>query len=284
MSIRRPRTPKPLLCLAVAALTLAPAVWAQDSPQQGQAPDQNSGQNQGQGRGYGRGMGGEFGPGMNGTIGTVSAISGSDITVKNEQGDTWKIATSPNTHIRKDREEAKLSDIHVGDTVMAAGNLDETAKTVGAVFLVVLDAQQAARMEKMRADFGKTWTAGRVTAINTDALTITVERPDKVTQTIAVDENTTFHKRGPNGDEDVTFPDIKVGDRVRANGSVQGANFLATNLSVTPPGGRGPGRFGHGEGGAEGGNQANPDTKPAPQPESTPTGTTAAQPQNAPQN
>jgi hypothetical protein len=274
MAFHHPRTPKVLLCLAVASLALTPAIRAQDSPQQGQTPDRNSGQSQGQGRGYGQGARGMFGPGMNGTGGTVTAVTGSDITIKNEQGETWKIETSPNTHIRKDREEAKLSDIHVGDTVMAAGNLDEQTKSVGAVFLIVLDPQQAARMRQMRADFGKTWTAGKITAINTDALTITVERPDKVAQTIAVDENTTFHKRS----EDITFPDIKVGDAVRADGSVQGPNFLATNLMVTTPGERGAGRFG------QGGNQGQgPNGRPAPQPEGTPTGTTPAQPQNAPQ-
>lgn len=275
MAFHHPRTAKLLLCLAVASLALAPALLSQD--QQGQPPDQNSGQGQGRGQGYGRGMGGMFGQGMNGTGGAVTAIAGNEITVKNEQGETWKIETSPNTHFRKDRDEAKLSDIHVGDTVMAAGNLDEQAKSVGAVFLIVLDPQQAARMRQMRADFGKTWTAGKITAINTDALTLTVERPDKLTQAIAVDENTTFHKRG----EDITFPDIKVGDMVRASGSVQGANFLATNLSVMTPGDRGPGRYGRGEGGAQSGDQ--PNTKPAPQPEGTPTGTTPAQPANAPQ-
>ncbi|HEY6448721.1 MAG TPA: DUF5666 domain-containing protein [Acidobacteriaceae bacterium] len=275
MAFPLPRPAKYLLCLAIASFVLTPAVRAQD--QQGQTPDQNAGE----GRGRGPGMRGLFGPGMNGTGGTVTAMTGNEITIRNEQGETWKIETSPNTHFRKDRDEAKLSDIHVGDTVMAVGNLDEQSKSVGAVFLAVLDPQQAARMRQMRADFGKTWTAGKITAIHTDALTVTVERPDKVTQTIAVDENTTFHKRGSSGDEDVTFPDIKVGDMVRANGSVQGPHFLATNLSVITPGDRGPGRYGRGEGGAAGGNQ--PDTKPAPQPEGTPTGTTPAQPQNAPQ-
>lgn len=222
---------------------------------------------QGPPEGRGPGMGTMFGPNGGGTGGTVTAINGNEITVKNEQGEIYKIQTSPNTHFRKNRDEARLSDIKVGDTVMAAGNLDDQAKSVGAVFVAILDPEQAARMQKMRADFGKTWTVGKVTAIHD--LTLTLERPDKVTQTITVDENTSFRRGGRGNAEDITFPDIKVGDNVRATGALQGNTFMATNLAVMPPGqmrymqrnGRGP-------------------TPPQPQPEGTPTGTTPASPQN----
>ncbi len=250
MSSFQPRTARWLPGLVLASVFLAPLLTAQDPQQPAtQQPTSPQGQNQGQGQGRGfaggRGMGGMFGPGSGGAAGTVTAISGNEITVKNEQGEVYKVETGPNTRFRKDREEAKISDIHVGDVVMAAGNLDDQAKTVGAMFVAVLDPQQAARMEKMRADFGKTWTMGRMTAIKD--LTVTVERPDKISQTIAVDENTIFHKRGPDGNEDITFPDIKVGDMVRATGAVQNGNFQATDLTVVPPGGHGPGRYGQGE-------------------------------------
>jgi Domain of unknown function (DUF5666) len=181
----------------------------------------------------GRGGGGMFLMGANHADGTVTSISGTTITIKDEQGQVYTVETGPNTRIRKDREEVKLSDIRPGDVIVAAGNLDERAKTVGAMFVVVLDAQQAARMEQMRADFGKTWTAGQVTA--KQGLTLTVERPDKVTQTITVNENTEFRKRGPDGEEDIAFPDIKVGDHVMARGSLQGGSFVATTVGVMGP-------------------------------------------------
>jgi hypothetical protein len=247
-----------LVCLAVVCST----ALAQDS-----APPQNG---QGQGRGEGRGQGGGmFMMGGNSAHGTVTAVSGSVITIKDEQGQSWKVETGANTRVMKDRERVKLTDIHTGDVVVAAGNLDDQAKTVGAAFVVVLDPDQAARMEKMRAEFGKTWTTGKVTAIKD--LTVTIERPDKVTQTIAVDENTTFHKRN----EDITFPDIKVGDMVRANGALQNGNFLATSLSVMEFGQRGPG----GQGGPGRFQGAAPPQPGAPAPPAA----TAPQPQNAPQ-
>lgn len=195
--------------------------------------------------------------GGNSAHGTVTAVSGTDITIKDEQGQVYKVETGPNTRMMKDRQEVKLSDIHPGDVVVAAGNVDEQAKTVGAAFVMVLDAQQAARMEQMRAEFGKTWTAGKVTA--KQGLTLTVERPDKVAQTVTVNENTEFRKRGPDGEEDIAFPDIKVGDQIMARGALQNGSFVATTIGVMPP--RGEGRFN--------GRQRGPGS-PAGQPQSNP--------------
>jgi hypothetical protein len=246
------------LCAAVAAFTAVPALLAQDDAPQQQGPR----------GGGGMGRGGMFGPGGGGTLGKVTAISGSEITIKDDQGQTYKVETGPNSRIRKNREEAKISDIHIGDSIMAAGNLDDQAKTIGAMFVVVLDPQQAAQAEQRRATFGKTWTAGKITAIND--LTLTVERLDKVTQTVTVDENTTFHKGARGQATDITFPEIKVGDMLRADGSVQGNNFAATNVVVMEP--RQPGERRPGNGGPPPGpgSQQQPQGAPAgstPQPQ-----------------
>lgn len=218
------------LALCVGLSTSSPRLLAQDSSSQ-----------QGQGR---YGGGGMFMMGGNSTHGTVTAVSGNDITIKDEQGQVYKVETGPNTHIRKDRQEAKLSDIHVGDVIVAMGNVDDQAKTVGAMFVVVLTPEQAARMKQAQADFGKTWTAGRVTAIDVNNLTVTVERPDKVSQTIGVNENTEFRKRGPDGEEDIAFPDIKVGDHVMARGALQNGSFVATTIGVMGARPHGERRFG----------------------------------------
>jgi Domain of unknown function (DUF5666) len=178
------------------------------------------------GMGTGRGVGG-----------TVTAISGTAITIKTEDGDTYQILTSANSHIMKrvDRqpEPVKITDIHVGDAVMAGGEVDAKAKTVGAVFVMVLTPEQAAQAKKMREDFGKTWTAGEVTTIKD--LDITVKRRDGVTQTVSVDENTSFKKR----DQSITLADIQVGDTLRATGALKGSSFLATTVNVGRMGGPG---------------------------------------------
>ncbi|HVT95864.1 MAG TPA: DUF5666 domain-containing protein [Acidobacteriaceae bacterium] len=262
----RSRLARLTLCVALTALCVAPILRAQEQPPE-----------EGPRRGFGMGPGGGmFGPGSGGTMGKVTAISGTELTIQDDQGQTFKIETGPNSRIRKNREEAKIADIKIGDTVIAGGNLDEQAKTIGAMFVMVLDPQQAAEAEKRRATFGKTWTAGRITAIKD--LTLTIERPDKVTQTVAVDENTTFHKGTRGQATDITFPDIKVGEMMHAEGAVQGNNFLATNVVVMEPRQPGERRFGNGGPPSAGGSGSR--MRQQPQPEGTPAGsTTPPQPQ-----
>jgi hypothetical protein len=89
----------------------------------------------------------------------------------------------------------KVADIKVGDAVGAMGVLDAPTKTVHAVFVGVIDAEQ---MKKARENLGKTYITGKVTAIDMDALKLTVMRPDGVSQVIGVDEQTSF-KRGGRG-------------------------------------------------------------------------------------
>ncbi len=197
------------------------------------------------------GMGGGIANGR-GVGGTITAISGSTLTLKTEEGDTYQVFTSANSRIMKNREPIKLADVHVGDAMMAGGEVDAKAKTVGAVFVAVLTPEQAQQARKMREDFGKTWTAGEVTAIkDTD---ITIKRRDNVAQTFTVDENTSFKKRK----DSITMADIQVGDRLMAQGALKNGTFLATTVNVGRMGpgggeGRGPGGQGHGASGTSAG-------------------------------
>jgi preprotein translocase subunit YajC len=221
----------PLLLLLAATV----AIYAQDGPPQD-------------------GPGGERGGfvgGARGVRGTVTAVSGTTVTIKTDEGDVYKVFTSENTRIMKqpmqaggnrepdagERQPLKVNEIHVGDTLMAGGQLDAKAKTVGAVFVAVIDAEQA---KKMRENLGKTWTAGDVTAIK-DA-TITIKRMDNVEQTFNVDENTSFKKRR----DSITMADIQVGDRLTAQGALKDGAFLATTVNIGRAGG--PGGEGRGQG------------------------------------
>jgi hypothetical protein len=127
--------------------------------------------------------------------GTVTATSADHLTVKTEAGEVYQVALSANTRLSKDRQPVKVADIKVGDAVGAMGVLDPPTKTVHAVFVGVLDAEQ---VKKARENMGKTYITGKVTAIDMDALKLTVMRPDGVSQVIGVDEQTSF-KRGGRG-------------------------------------------------------------------------------------
>src|SRR6202167_3467844 len=181
----------------------------------------------------GGGMNGAFGRG-NGVRGTVTAAGPGSFTIRTEEGETYQVLYSANTRLMKDRQPIAAVDIHLGDMLMAGGLVDAKAKTVGAVLLYDIDADE---VRKARAGFGKTWVMGKVTAVH--ELRITIERAnDKQAQIVPVDENTSFRKRR----EDVTLADVKVGDFISAEGALHADIFVATNLRImNPETGRGHG-------------------------------------------
>ncbi|QHN04492.1 hypothetical protein FTO74_14825 [Granulicella sp. WH15] len=188
--------------------------------------------------------------------GTVTAVAPDHLTLKTEAGETYQVALTPNTQLRKGRDPIKAADVHVGDGAGAMGVLDAPNKTVHALFVGVVDAEQ---IRKMREAMGKTYIAGKVTAI--DELKLTILRQDNVTQVIAVDEDTSFRRggrgmrgvmngggpeavpaapsapaAGGQGGESITLADIKVGDSVAGQGAIKGGVFVPTQLAVMAPG------------------------------------------------
>ena len=234
--------------LVGSALALAGAATAQQAaPASGQGSG-NSGQGQ-----RGRGFGG-FPGGGRGVLGSVTEVAADHYTIKTDSGETYTVHFSANTRIMKagsgrrqggrgnsagegagDGERAapqalKPTDIKVGDFITAGGEVDTAAKSIGAVFIAQVDPERAKQMREMQANYGKTWLAGRITAI--DGTTITIDgMVDHAPHSIVVDENTSFHQRR----DDITLADIKPGEQLRAEGAVKGAAFLATTVTAMEP-------------------------------------------------
>jgi hypothetical protein len=191
--------------------------------------------------------------GMQRIAGTVTAVSGDAVTLKAEDGTVYQVTTTANTRLMKGRGiPVKIADLKAGDGVTAAGNLDAPNKTLHAVFLVAVDAEQ---LKQLRANLGKTYIVGKVTAIDADNLKMTVQRQDGVSQTIGFDETTSFKRGGrggrgggmgmgasaagndasPNsteGGESITLADIKVGDNVGGPGAMKAGVFVPTQLNI----------------------------------------------------
>ncbi|NYF79295.1 hypothetical protein [Granulicella arctica] len=176
--------------------------------------------------------------------GTVTTAASDHLSIKTDKGEAYQIAVTSNTRIMKDRQPVKITDIKPGDGVGAMGLLDAPTKTVHAVFVMVVDAEQA---RKLREGLGKVYIVGKVQAI--DELKLTILRPDGIVQVIAVDESTSFRKGRPrqsmNGQasdsdasdsasnaESVTLADIKVGDNVAGKGALKNGVFVPSQLSV----------------------------------------------------
>jgi hypothetical protein len=234
--------------------------------------------------------------------GTVTAATADNLTVKTDAGETYQVAVSANTRVNRDRQPVKVADIKVGDGVGAMGVLDPATKTVHAVFVTVIDAEQ---VKKARENMGKTYITGKVTAIDVDALKLTVMRSDNVSQVIGVDEQTSFKRGGRGmaalasgagvidtgasggrgngagggagagnggGGESITFADVKVGDSIVGRGAVKNGVFVPTELGVMDPAAMGQRR----RRGADGG------TGTAPAGTAAPTGTAAPRSPAAP--
>ena len=191
--------------------------------------------------------------------GTVSAIDAPFFTIKTDDGEVWQVKLGPNARLvkgggrgmrgegRRNRDDSNqeppqtisVSDIHVGDMLAAGGDVDAAAKKVNAAFAFVVDA---ATVQKLAADWGITYIAGKVTAVDADDAKITVQRPDGKSATIQADENTSFRKAR----ESITLADIKVGDTVTGRGAQKNGVFTPETLVVFDPnarrGPRGAGR------------------------------------------
>lgn len=188
--------------------------------------------------------------GMEHIGGEVASVNGMNLTVKTEDDKMVQIVTTTNTRVMRGRGNAvKIGDLKVGDGVMAIGNLDGPGGTMHAAMVFATDAAQ---LKAMKENLGKTYIAGKITAIDTGNATITVERPDHVVQTIGLDETTSFrrtHGRGAGvgqgtsgppepgaaAGESITLADIQVGDRVTGQGVLKSGVFVPAQLTVLPP-------------------------------------------------
>jgi hypothetical protein len=249
-----------LLPVMFAVIALTAAAFAQNS---GSAPP--PGQNSGQGNGGGSGQRGGRG-GMDGgmgmmrrvQIGTVTEVAADHYIIKTDFGEVYTVRFTADTRITKQAagargpggggqgmgggrvgrggygggggnppQEIKATDIKVGDVVSVGGEIDDTAKTVNARVVSLMDPQVVEQIRQMEANFGKTWLNGKVTAINGTTITLTGTL-DNAPHTVVADENTTFRRRR----DPITLADIQVGDTVSVEGAVNNGVFIATAISV----------------------------------------------------
>jgi hypothetical protein len=173
---------------------------------------------------------GEWGRGRHfqGVAGTITAVSGDSLQLKARDGNTVQVNLSDKTQYRRNREAAKLEDFKAGDEVFVRGQ--QSSDGVWQAELVALrPAGGPGGPQAFREGLGKQFIVGDIKEINGTQLTIL--RPDGVTQTIAVDENTSFRK----DHESITLADLKAGDHVFGRGEVKNDIFVAAVLNSGQP-------------------------------------------------
>lgn len=188
--------------------------------------------------GLGRGGHGDFG-GFGFHDIAISAISGSDLSLKTEDGWTRTITIASTTAITKGGATIAIGDLAVGDQVhFTQDKAADGTYTVTAVNVVLPSV------------------VGQVTAVDGDTLTVT--QPGGTSAKIHVDGKTTYRVDGAAG----TKAAVKVGSWVLAEGSQRSDGSLDAVAVRTGLGGRG-GSMGRGFPGFPGGPQA-PAASPAP--------------------
>ncbi len=199
----------------------------------------------------GQGRGGERRPGV---FGKLTAIHDQSLEITRQDGSVVTIKLSGSTQFRKDREAAKLSDFKVGDTVGVRGQENQdhswTAESVGS-FAGGFGRGQgggagagngrgagpaggapgAGGPGGMRqlGVLGQDYIFGEVKSI--DAPKITILRPDSVTQTVELNEETSLRK----GRDSVTMADIQPRDHVMVRGGMANNVFQPKSVNVISP-------------------------------------------------
>ncbi len=171
--------------------------------------------------------------------GTVTAISGTTITIYGHQGmagtsspQTTFTIDATNAIVMKNKATSTLSAITVGNQLHVSGTLTETTVVAtmirdGAIPLRgekggVINNQNTQAITELKGN-GQPVVAGQVTAINGTILTVTNKANvtytvEAGTSKVIVDGNTS------------TLGSVKVGDMVILQGAVNGTQVIATTL------------------------------------------------------
>jgi len=168
-------------------------------------------------------------------VGKISAINGDSLELTSPGGTTVTVTLTDKTEFRKDRQPAKASDFKVGDIVFVRGE-QGAGKAVTAAVVAASSGNFADGREGGRGfggggpgqlgELGKDYVAGEIKSI--DEPKLTVLRPDNVTQTIELTEDSSLRK----GRESITMAEIQQGDHVIARGAMQNNVFVPKNVMI----------------------------------------------------
>lgn len=183
--------------------------------------------------------------------GTVTAIEADQVKIKTIANEPFTIVFAADTAFFKQvgssfkMVPAKVTDIHVGNSINVIGHLDPDGITKHAKNVMIVTAETSQKL-LAHGGIGQSDVYGKVMAIGGTKLTIA--RPDKVSQMIEVNEQTAFLKGEPRAIvgalhgvssttsqaelETIKLADIKVGDTIFAKGALKFPATTAMNENI----------------------------------------------------
>jgi hypothetical protein len=147
-------------------------------------------------------------------------------------GSTATVKLTDKTEYHKDRQSAKLADFKVGDLVFVRGEENADHSVTAQVIGGRSGGGPAGGGRGFGGsgggfgELGKDYVVGEVKSV--DAPSLTVLRPDKVTQTLELNEETSLRK----GRESITMADIQAGDHVVVRGGIQNNTFVPKSVMI----------------------------------------------------
>jgi preprotein translocase subunit YajC len=168
-------------------------------------------------------------------FGKITAINKDSMEIAKPDGSTATIKINDKTEFRKDRQPAKQEDFKAGDLVFIRGEENADHSVTALVVGARSGGAQAGPGGRGPGgggggmgfgEMGKDFVAGEVKSV--DAPKLTVLRPDNVTQTLELNEETSLRK----GRDSITMADIQAGDHVVVRGGLQNNAFVPKNVIV----------------------------------------------------
>lgn len=183
-------------------------------------------------------------------IGEITAVDSAakHFTVKGDDGSNYTVTLDDGTsYLRlplgekdlKKADKIALSDVSVGDRLLARGPLPEGSKTLPAKTVVIMTkADLAKKQAQDRVDWQRRGIAGTIVAINPDAKEITVNTHGRDAKDSIVEASAAgFRRYAPDSvrfsdAKPSSFAELRPGDAVRAlgNKNEDGSRYKAEEL------------------------------------------------------
>jgi hypothetical protein len=145
---------------------------------------------------------------FHGMAGIVASVSSSEMQLRVPEHVTFTVHIGQSTRVTEHGRPTNLSSIHSGSGVVIRGEFNMRTRTVDAAMVAIMPLMGLHMLQVRAANFGKTWTAGIVTTVQSGS--IALQLMDGARQTVQLDANTAyvFHNRS------VSPASLRDGERV----------------------------------------------------------------------
>ena len=153
-------------------------------------------------------------------LGTITSVGVDRLEIKKMDGTAQTVMVDDQTRYREGRRDAQkdlqLEDLKPGDHVFVQARASDNKEFTALMVRRVTD-------EEIQAFSGER-AFGEITSI--DGNQIKVRNPRQGEKTVVVNDQTVFMKEG----QPITFKDLKVGDRIFAQGKETNGQFIAARI------------------------------------------------------